>query len=153
MCAVTWAWTIATVRSHSPRFAGSSRFTFIPWDKDLSFIGVERSIFSGLSDNVLTRRLMAIPEYHAYFLQSVAEAANIMGGPGGLLQQTIDTLYSQIVDTAKRDPYKQCAINGFQVSCGPGEFETTVQQLRDFAPIQFTWVMSEVAVDGGLSSN
>ena len=129
---------------HVYRFAGSSKFTFIPWDKDLTFIGLERSVFTGLSENVLTRRLMAIPEYRSFYLHAVTEAADMMGGPDGLLEQTVNGLYAHIVDAAKRDPYKQCAIDGHQVSCGPGEFEATVEQLRQFARTQQTWVLSEV---------
>jgi spore coat protein CotH len=129
---------------HIYRFAGTSKFTFIPWDKDLTFVGLERSIFTGLSENVLTRRLMAIPEYRLFFLQTVAEAASIMGGSDGLMEQTVNSLYAHIVDAAKRDPYKQCAIEGQQVSCGPGEFEATVEQLRQFARTQQNWVISEV---------
>jgi spore coat protein CotH len=136
---------------HVYRFAGTTKFMFTPWDKDLTFIGTERSVLTGTADNVLMRRLMNSPEYRAFFFQSLADAANIMGGAGGLMEQTVNNLYDFIVDAAKRDPFKQCVIEGRQQTCGPGEFEGTVEYLKEFARTRYDFIMSEVtsaAADG-----
>ncbi len=118
---------------HIYRFAGSSLHTFIPWDKDLTFIFVERDLLQGAEQNVLVRRLLNVPEYRNLFLETVAKAAEIMGGPGGLMEETINRFHSQIQDVARTDPYKQCAVNGEMRVCGATEFDADVEYVRSFA--------------------
>jgi hypothetical protein len=138
---------------HVYRFAGSTTYTFIPWDKDLTFISIERPIFAQVEQNVLARRLMNIPEYRNLFMQYVADAANIMGGPGGFLEQMVGNLYNYIVDAAKRDPFKQCVIDGEVRTCGPGDFENGVEYLREFARLRTEFVMKDLIENGYSASS
>lgn len=67
-------------------YAGMNNFYFyrmehtglgrpIVWDKDVAFYAIDFPIFNGIETNVLTRRVLAIPEMKALFLQTLAEAA------------------------------------------------------------------------------
>jgi spore coat protein CotH len=120
---------------HFYRFTGGKRHIFIPWDKDNSFDHPLREITTGVNDNVLSRRLLAIPEYRQLFLSAVLEASTMMGGAEGLIEQSISRFYEQMGEAARQDPYKQCPVIG-NPSCGPAEFEAGVAYLREFAQVR-----------------
>jgi spore coat protein CotH len=129
---------------HVYRFAGASRHTFVPWDKDLTLIGIERDLLQGVEQNVLARRLMNIPEYRNLFFETVAKAAEIMGGPDGFMEENIGRFQSQIQDFARKDPYKQCALAGEMRTCGAAEFDADVEYVRSFAQRRKDFVVEQL---------
>jgi hypothetical protein len=88
---------------------------------------------AGVEQNVLARRLLAIPEYKAKYLESVMKAARIMGAAGGLMDELITRYYAQMSADARADPNKQCAELGVPYTCGAAEFEAGVDYIRQFA--------------------
>lgn len=101
--------------------ANSERFTFIPWDKDVTFAGVNRSVWQNTDQNVLTRRLLAIPEMRAYFLDQVRRCDE---SARGWLEQQVDAQYQQVLAAVIDDPVKPFTYS---------QFEAGVSLLRDFA--------------------
>jgi hypothetical protein len=53
------------------QFAGTTRFAFIPWDRDNSFRGSSWSVYRTLWRNVLTSRLMGIREYNDFYVNTI----------------------------------------------------------------------------------
>ena len=129
---------------HVYRFAGASLHTLMPWDADLTFIHIERDLLQNVEQNVLARKLLNVPEYRNLFLETVARAAEIMGGPGGLMEETINRFQSQIQDIARADPYKQCAVAGEMRSCGAAEFDADVEYVRSFAQQRKDFVVGQL---------
>jgi spore coat protein CotH len=123
---------------------GSTVHTFMPWDKDGTFIYAERSIMQGIEDNVLTRRLMQVPEYRNLYLDELQRAAGLAGADGGFLMRTIDRLDEQIREVARKDPHKQCSADGVQFTCGADEYQWGVDYIRAFTAARAAFVTREV---------
>lgn len=102
----------------------TERFVFIPWDKDLAFSGESRSVWLNLERNVLTRRMLAVPEWKEYFISELKRCDEMSGGPGGWLEQQIEAQYQQIKAAAADDPVKPHDY---------AQFEEGVDLLRRFA--------------------
>ncbi len=133
---------------NSYRFAGTTVFHFLPWDKDLSFDLDYYAIMAGVQENVLSRRAMQIPELRNLYLEILNKAAQVAGGPGGWLEGEFDRLYALIGDMARADPHKQCAPGGVVVSCGAADFEEGAASVRRFIQFRQPFVLSEVAGAG-----
>lgn len=131
------------------RFEGTTKFSFIAWDKDYAFDSEYKPIFEGVAENVLARRLLAVPPWRSAYLGHLAEVAVMAGDvPGGLPEET-DRLYTLIRGHATSDPHKQCTVGGIMVSCGPAELEADVAHLAAFARTRSQWVLAEVQAAGG----
>ncbi len=102
----------------------TGRFVFVPWDKDVAFHDVNRSVWENTERNVLTRRLLAVPEFRVYFVEQLRRCGEISGGPGGWLEQEIEIQYLQIHRAAVDDPNKPFTY---------AQFEESVTILRLFA--------------------
>ena len=83
----------------------------ITWDKDLTFLQPEREPRIP-EDNVLARRLLAIPEYRGYYFSQLDKAADLFGGPGGWADREVTRMYTLIHTAALDDPHKQCMQHG-----------------------------------------
>jgi CotH kinase protein len=46
---------------------GTTRFVFLPWDRDFAFSSVDLPIYDRVDTNVLTSRLLALPQVRAEF--------------------------------------------------------------------------------------
>ncbi len=114
------------------RFDGGDLSQLIVWDKDLSFLSGTTDIFAGTQVNILVRRLMAIPEYRAAYLDALQKAATLFGGVNGWADDEIAREYALIHDVATNDPNKQCISNGSPVSCTAGDFETGITAMHAF---------------------
>lgn len=115
------------------RFQGKKLFQWLPWDKDGTFYSAEHPTVWERR-NVLLRRALGFPEFRDVYLQRLAQAMILAGGPGGWLEQEIERQYSQIRDAALTDPNKQCTgPDGRLRPCSNEEFEAAVEALRDFA--------------------
>ena len=105
------------------RRANSKQFVFLPWDKDVTFSSVRRSIWHNSDRNVLTRRLLAIPAYHDHFARAMQQVMELAGGPGGWLDTEINRIKMQIQADAAIDAIKPYST---------GEFYDGVRDLHDF---------------------
>lgn len=123
---------------------------FTPWDKDGTFDWEQRSIFDGVNQNVLARRAMAVPELRRTYLAAIVKAAMLAGGPGGWMEQELERLYSQVGETARADPHKQCSEAGVLISCGAAQFEQGVAKLRQFIRVRAEFVVREATAAGYL---
>ncbi len=57
------------------RPAGKTQFTWIPWDKDASFIWEDHPLFFRMDTNVLTRRALRNPELLRIYLEALDRSA------------------------------------------------------------------------------
>ncbi|MCX6636021.1 MAG: CotH kinase family protein [Acidobacteria bacterium] len=134
------------------RFAGATVGQFLPWDKDGTFNWERKSIFDGVEQNVLARRAMQVPELRKTYLDALAKASTLAGGPGGWMDQEINRLYYQIRDMARLDPNKQCTAAGVMHPCGAEDFEREVERIRLFTRERAGFVTAEVIAAGYLPS-
>jgi hypothetical protein len=130
------------------RLAGGQLAQFLPWDQDSAIDWERRPLFTGLPENVLGRRAIQVPGLRQAYLEAMAKAATVAGGPGGWLEQELNRLYYLIRDSALQDPHKQCSPGGVIGPCGAGDFETDVEHLRQFARDRVLFVVSEVIAAG-----
>ncbi|MCU1233133.1 MAG: Spore coat assembly protein-like protein, partial [Candidatus Solibacter sp.] len=82
------------------RFQNKQLNIFIAWDKDNAFDWAQRPVLQNANQNVLMRRLMAIPEMKKYYLEAVVKTAMLAGGAGGWMQQEATSEYAQIKQAA-----------------------------------------------------
>src|SRR5581483_8331288 len=128
------------------RFEDQKLSQLIVWDKDLTFQDPNHDILAGADENVLGKRLMAIPEYRNTYMNALVKAANLLGGPGGWAEQEINREYAVIRDAAYADPHKQCiSAQGSLYACGPQDFENEVQRVRDFLRVRSNFVLTQAA--------
>lgn len=122
------------------RFEDSKRSQFLVWDKDVAFHSVDFNIMSRVGDNVLSRRLFAIPQYLNAYLQALQEIAKSIMEPDpgvpevdengnrvarpGWLEREVVRQYEQIRSFARQDTYKPYS---------NGDFEAAIQHLLAFA--------------------
>jgi spore coat protein CotH len=105
------------------RHPGATLFTLIAWDKDVTFRDPERDIWSGVEQNVLARRLLAIPENREAYLAALEEMAATAEGPGGWLEQKLDLTLDQI---------RVAALEDMQSPYPYSEFDLNVSLLRNY---------------------
>src|ERR1035438_2530346 len=60
---------------HFYRFVNKQLSQFIPWDKDNAFDWTGRPVLQNANQNVLMRRLMAVPEYRNYYFEAQVKTA------------------------------------------------------------------------------
>ena len=88
------------------RFQTKQLSIFIAWDKDNAFDYFGRPVLQNANQNVLMKRLMAIPEYRSSYFDSLAKATILAGGAGGWLETEARREYAQIQQAAYADPNK-----------------------------------------------
>lgn len=117
------------------RLQGTQQFLFLPWDKDFTFGPHDRSIWQNLDRNVLTRRLLEIPEHRDYFFRALERCASWSGGEGGPLDLAIESraaLIRPFVLADEKKPYPN------------GDFEVAVASLRWFAALRAGYVRNAI---------
>jgi hypothetical protein len=127
------------------RTPSRTEFKFIAWDRDNAFYSVDYSVFQGIGENVLTRRLLEIAEYRAYYVDMVLEAASAADAPEGeavegqvpptWLQAEIERQYAQVREAMLADANKPFTND---------EFEAAIETLRAFARDRSAFVRSEL---------
>lgn len=135
------------------QFQNQTLYQMIAWDKDFTFWDPTRDIVYGIATgnniNLLAQRLYAIPQYQTMYLNAVARAASLLGGPGGWADQEITTENSIIYDAATDDPNKQCINpNGGLEACGVSDFTAGVQWDHTFLATRYSNVEAFLAADG-----
>lgn len=121
------------------RFAGTRRFEFLPWDKNATFAQPEHSIWYNVGQNVLVRRLLAVPEMKSAYLGALWLCAKTAGGAGGWLEGEAVRLYNQIRTAARQDALKPQSND---------EFETAVNALLWFIRERELFVQDRLRAEG-----
>jgi spore coat protein CotH len=87
------------------QYADQSRFVFIPWDKDNSFLQTSWPVFQNVDRHVLVRRLLADPRYEATYTDAVVRAADEFVNSTWLIPR-LEAAYEQIRASAIEDAKK-----------------------------------------------
>jgi spore coat protein CotH len=115
------------------RLKGRNLSILIPWDKDVTLRAVDRSIWENVERNVLTRRLLAIPDYRDYYLSAIERTSSAVTG---WLGQEVEREYEQIRSAAAEDPNKPFTY---------GQFEEGMWLIRTFAEQRASFIANEIA--------
>ncbi len=130
------------------RFVNKQLSQFIPWDKDNAFDWTQRPVLQNANQNVLMRRLMAIPEYKNYYLQALVKCALLAGGAGGWMQQEATREYNLIQQAAYDDPNKLYLNAGSLALATNAQFDAFVAAVQAFPPQRTSFVLSDVVAQG-----
>jgi uncharacterized protein (TIGR03437 family) len=130
------------------RFENKKFSEFIAWDKDNAFAWAERPIMQNSQQNVLMRRLMAIPEYRNAYIEAVVQCAIIAGGQGGWLEREADRAYQQIREAALADTGKSYLDSGNLLPASNQQFEDGVTALKSFAATRTPFVLTQASDQG-----
>lgn len=135
------------------RFENSTRFQFLAWDKDNTFLSLDFPIMRGVNENVLARRTLEVTEHRNRFLDTLLEVASSMdekeavdagagedpdeeaGAGPGWLEREVTRQYEQIRSLARSDTFKPNSND---------EFEEAYLHLLEFARNRSAFVRSEV---------
>jgi spore coat protein H len=121
------------------RDAGSTRHSFIPWDRDRAFKLIDSSIVDRVYENALTRRALSYGDLFDRYLRTLEDGARMLSS-GGWLSAEIERLRALIGQAAYADSRKPYSNE---------EFEAAVQFLREFATVRAARVLEEVAAYRG----
>jgi spore coat protein CotH len=94
------------------RFEGRKLMQLLPWDKDLAFWAGDYDIFQGVEENVLARRVLAIPALRRTYLETLLACANVAmapvspDSPAGWLEAEVQKEAAQIHPSALEDTEK-----------------------------------------------
>ena len=88
------------------RFARTSNFWVLPWDKDWSFFDAQRPPFYHTESNIVARRLLAIPQYNLFYRNELRRIANLAGGPGGWLESQMQSRITYLRSSYRTDTKK-----------------------------------------------
>ena len=132
------------------RFENKKLSQFIAWDKDGAFSpwppdGGSKPIMLFTDVNVLTRRLMAIPEYQNAYFEALVKAAILAGGAGGWMEREAVRAYNQIKDAVYQDPNKTRETDGIFYPISNDEFDSYAQFVIGFPHYRTAFVLSSVA--------
>jgi len=132
------------------RFQNSIRSTFIPWDKSNAFWAINWDINHNFTANWINiRALTAAPSLVALYKDTLRQAADVAGGPGGWMEQEIIKVYQQIRQAAYEDTLKLCdqGATGYLHSCSNEEFDAEVAYLIRFAQQRAAFVRAQLAAN------
>ena len=96
------------------QYAGQSRFVFIPWDKDTTFVAPSWPILYNIETNVLARRLLADPANMAFYRDQVKRASSVAVNSAFLIPR-IEAMYSLIRTAALEDDKKPWTDEQFEL--------------------------------------
>ena len=130
------------------RFVNKQLSQFLPWDKDNAFDWAQRPVLQNANQNVLMRRLMAIPEYKNYYLQALVKCAMLAGGAGGWMQQEATREYNLIQQAAYDDPNKLYLNAGTLTPATNAQFDAAVAAVQSFPTDRTRFVLSDVVAQG-----
>jgi uncharacterized protein (TIGR03437 family) len=126
-----------------------TQFTHIAaWDKDNAFDWTGRPVLQNADQNVLMRRLVAIPQYKQFYFDQMAKVAMLAGGDGGWVRHEADRFYGLIKQAAYDDPNKTYLNSGLLQPTTNDHFESAVQAVRDFPGARASFVMQDLAKNG-----
>jgi hypothetical protein len=102
------------------RSEGATRVQFVPWDKDQAFYVANRDPWFGVSENVLLRKALQVPELQSLFLDTLAECARVStetpeGGVGPWMEAEIRRGIDQTRAAALADPGRWFGFEDYQI--------------------------------------
>jgi len=133
---------------HFYRFFNKQLSQFIPWDKDNAFDWSGRPVLQNTNQNVLMRRLMAIPEYRNAYFDDLMTVTMLAGGSGGWLQQEAIREYNQIQQAAYEDPNKQYLDTGVLKLATNAQFDAANATVQAFPAARAAFVTTDVVNQG-----
>ena len=114
------------------RFAGTTRFQFIPWDKDVTFGNPGQSIWFNTDSNVLTRRALSQRELSGILSGFAATNAR---EAEGWLERELEHAYLQIQTAVYEDSRKPVDNE---------QFERAVAEVRNFVSLRGACVLDAI---------
>jgi spore coat protein H len=96
------------------QLGGGTKFQFLPWDKDTTFLADSWPIFQRMETNTLTRRLLNDPAQRATYLAALRRAAPAVTA----LLPKLEAMYSLIREAALADTKKPQSNDDFENSVG-----------------------------------
>jgi spore coat protein CotH len=112
----------------------TTRHRLIPWDKDLSFSGMDTPIMHDQEENELFRRAMAYDDLRALYFRKLDQCARSARSESWLLNE-ISTLASLIGDAVRDDTLKPVTNQ---------EFNRAVAALKKFARQRSGYILQSV---------
>jgi uncharacterized protein (TIGR03437 family) len=133
---------------HFYRFVNKQLSQFIPWDKDNAFSAMVRPVLQNADQNVLMRRLMAIPEYKNYYFEALVKTA-LMATADGWMQQEATREYNQIQQAAYADTkFKLYMQWGYNAPATNDQFDAAAAFVMTFAPLRMQFIMTDIVTQG-----
>jgi len=130
------------------RFVNQSLFELLCTDEKDTFTSVNRELFHNAQTNVLTRRMLAIPDVRTTWLEAAMKIVTILGGSNGWMQQEIARDYAQIQAAVYADPFKLIDNNGVFSVMTNADFDYQIQGLSDWVNTRPGVVTSAAAAAG-----
>jgi hypothetical protein len=121
------------------RLENSDKHVFIAWDADNTFYHPEFPTNSGMTDNVLIRALLAIPEYNAMWYEEMRRNVQ-MAEEGDWLNNEIIRQLQRIDAAMKEDPVKPYSSNAYEAKAG---------EMLNFARARIAFVKCELERGAG----
>jgi spore coat protein CotH len=121
------------------REPGSTRHSFLPWDRDRAINLVDSSIFDRVNENALAQRALSYGDLRDRYLRVLEDGARLLLN-GEWLAAEINRLHALIGPAALADPRKPQTND---------EFEAAVEFLREWAARRPAHVLEEVAAYRG----
>jgi spore coat protein CotH len=87
------------------QFTGQTKFQFVPWDQDTTFVSGAWPVGDRLDTNVLTRKLLADPVKKAFYLAQIKAAAARAVNPA-FLQPKLEAYYAVMRNAVLTDTKK-----------------------------------------------
>jgi spore coat protein CotH len=124
------------------RLENSTVHTMIAWDADNTFHSVDFPTNTEINDNILTRKLMEVPEYAALFRAELERTVQLAEADDWLNTEIIR--HVQRIDTAmKEDPSKPYSTNTYEGAAG---------DMLNFARARISFVKCELERGAGNTS-
>lgn len=124
------------------RLENSTVHTMIAWDADNTFHSIDFPTNTEINDNILTRKLMEVPEYAALFRAELERTVQMAEADDWLNTEIIR--HVQRIDTAmKEDPAKPYSNNTYEGAAG---------DMLNFARARITFVKCELERGAGNTS-
>jgi spore coat protein CotH len=95
------------------QFANTTRFQFIPWDQDTSFVSADFPVMSRVDTNVLTRKLLADPAKKQVYLDAIKTATARAMNPAFLVPK-IEAFYALMRNSVLEDTKKSVTNDQFE---------------------------------------
>jgi uncharacterized protein (TIGR03437 family) len=130
------------------RRTADDHWFLLPWDKEMTFVRATWPIFEGTNDDVLLRRALLVPEFRGRYLDTLHQAAEAAGGPGGWLSQEFERKYEQVREAVLQDPNRVCDVDGMFAACPQAAFQVSIDYSRAFVQERPAFVTDAIVTAG-----
>ena len=128
------------------RFGGKTLHRFLLWDKSETFQTTDFDIGRHIAMNKLSQRAWAVPELQKIYLDTLARAAALAGGPGGWADTEAAYEYNQIRAGVLADPNYLCkGPGGMPARCTAQQYEDGNKITRQFTAGRSANVKAQLA--------